>query len=134
MAAFAPSEVLSAYAASKQAVLGLTESLRLELDGTTVAVSVLCPGAVDTEIAQSERNRQPRYGRASGRAISSTTELEKAAAQLIDPDEAGRRVLAGIENDEFWLFTHPSWARRITTRFDEAAAAADRTREALGDD
>jgi len=126
MAAFGPSEAFPSYAASKQAALGLTESLRLELEGTTVRVSVVCPGAVNTEIAQSERNRQARYGPPSGRTMPIGPEQEKAARQLIEPDEAGRRIVEGILADEFWIFTHPEWTRKIRSRFDEAVDAAQR--------
>jgi NAD(P)-dependent dehydrogenase (short-subunit alcohol dehydrogenase family) len=127
MAAFGPTESLSAYVASKQAVLGLTESLAIELEGTNVAVSVVCPGAVDTEIAQSERNRQQRYGAPSGRCMPIGPEQEKAALQLIHPDEAGRRIVAGVEAGEFWIFTHPEWCRRLPSRFADAHAASLRT-------
>jgi hypothetical protein len=61
--------------------------------------------------------------------IPESVDTAKAGAQRIDASEAGRRVLAGVIADEFWIFTHPTWARRITTRFDEAAAAAARTIE-----
>jgi short-subunit dehydrogenase len=40
----------SGYAASKHAVHGLCESLRVELLGTGVGVTVYCPGFVETEI------------------------------------------------------------------------------------
>jgi NAD(P)-dependent dehydrogenase (short-subunit alcohol dehydrogenase family) len=129
MAAFAPSDTVGAYASSKQAVLGITEALRMELADTPVRVSVVCPGAVESRITESERNRPSQYGSASGRVIPESVDTAKAAAQRIDASEAGRRVLAGVVADEFWIFTHPTWARRITTRFDEAAAAAARTIE-----
>jgi NAD(P)-dependent dehydrogenase (short-subunit alcohol dehydrogenase family) len=129
MAAFAPSDTVGAYASSKQAVLGITEALRMELADTHVRVSVVCPGAVASRITESERNRPERHGPASGRVIPESVDTEKAAAQRIDATEAGRRVLEAILADEFWIFTHPSWARRITSRFDEAAAAATRTIE-----
>jgi short-subunit dehydrogenase len=47
----------SAYAASKFAVVGFSESLRAELAGSNVAVSTICPGAVESEIWQSAGNR-----------------------------------------------------------------------------
>ncbi|HVV30831.1 MAG TPA: SDR family NAD(P)-dependent oxidoreductase [Mycobacteriales bacterium] len=127
MASFAPSSTVAAYAASKQAVLGVSESLRMELEGTPVRVSVVCPGAVDTEIAQSERNRHLRFGAPNGRVIPESPDTVKARAQLISPSQAGRVILDGIDRDEFWIFTHPTWARKIRTRFDEAANVADTT-------
>lgn len=134
MAAFAPSDAFPSYAASKQAVLGLTEALRNELKDTAVSVSVVCPGAVNTKIGLSERNRQQRYGPPSARSMPSGPEQDKAALQMIDPAEAGRRIVAGFQRDDFWIFTHPEWTRRIVTRFNEAydagqAAVARRSGE-----
>jgi short-subunit dehydrogenase len=40
------------YCASKFAVVGFSEALRMELHGTGVCVSVLCPGIVDTPMAR----------------------------------------------------------------------------------
>jgi short-subunit dehydrogenase len=45
----------SAYSASKFAVRGFTEALRHELEGTNIAVSVVHPGGVKTNIANSAR-------------------------------------------------------------------------------
>ncbi|HSG05400.1 MAG TPA: SDR family oxidoreductase, partial [Nitrospiria bacterium] len=41
------------YCASKFAVVGFSEALRLELEGSGVGVSVICPGIVDTPMAGS---------------------------------------------------------------------------------
>jgi NAD(P)-dependent dehydrogenase (short-subunit alcohol dehydrogenase family) len=45
----------SAYSASKFAVVGLSESLRVELASTGVGVSAICPGIVNTGITSSMR-------------------------------------------------------------------------------
>lgn len=50
-AGLAPSMNMSAYSASKHAVIGLTDSLGLELERTEVSVSVVCPGIINTPIA-----------------------------------------------------------------------------------
>ncbi|MGD9792025.1 MAG: SDR family NAD(P)-dependent oxidoreductase [Acidimicrobiia bacterium] len=126
MAAFAPNDAFPIYTASKQAVLGVIEALRMELEGTNIAVSVVCPGAVNTGIGLSERNRPARYGPASGRAVPVGAEQEKARLQLIEGDEAGRRIVREMMADEFWIFTHPEWARKIRSRFDDAYEAAQR--------
>ncbi|HEY7295431.1 MAG TPA: SDR family oxidoreductase [Dehalococcoidia bacterium] len=46
-----------AYCASKFAVIGFSEALRTELAASNVAVSVVCPGAVESEIWQAAGNR-----------------------------------------------------------------------------
>lgn len=51
-AAYVPSRVLSAYSATKAAVLMLSECLRAELAGQGIGVSVICPGIVDTPITR----------------------------------------------------------------------------------
>ncbi len=49
-AAFLAMPQMSAYATSKFAVLGFTESLRAEMAGQGIGVSAICPGIVDTPI------------------------------------------------------------------------------------
>jgi NAD(P)-dependent dehydrogenase (short-subunit alcohol dehydrogenase family) len=49
-AAFTPSRTLGAYAATKAAVLMLSECLRAELSGKGIGVSAICPGIVNTPI------------------------------------------------------------------------------------
>jgi NAD(P)-dependent dehydrogenase (short-subunit alcohol dehydrogenase family) len=56
-AGFLPSELLSAYTATKYAVLGLSESLHIELDRRGIGVSAICPGIINTGITRSARLR-----------------------------------------------------------------------------
>ncbi len=46
---------MSAYSASKHAVMGLTESLRLEMAVHGVGVSAICPGVINTNIVAATR-------------------------------------------------------------------------------
>lgn len=46
---------MSAYSASKHAVMGMTESLRLEMAAHGVGVSAICPGIINTNIVASGR-------------------------------------------------------------------------------
>src|SRR5438045_2135958 len=50
------------YSMSKYAVLSLSEALEHELEGTSVGVSVLCPGPVNTNIPRGARNRPDHLG------------------------------------------------------------------------
>ncbi len=50
---FTAGPCLSAYSATKHAVVGLSESLGMELAGTRVSVSIIAPGIIDTAIVKS---------------------------------------------------------------------------------
>src|ERR1700731_1209610 len=52
----------SPYAASKFAVVNMSEGLAMQLAPHGIGVTVLCPGFVRTPISESARNRPERYG------------------------------------------------------------------------
>lgn len=53
LAGIAPVPNMSAYAASKFAVVGFTEVLAMELAGSEILASAVCPGIIDTPITDS---------------------------------------------------------------------------------
>jgi NAD(P)-dependent dehydrogenase (short-subunit alcohol dehydrogenase family) len=83
----------TAYAASKFAVRGFSESLRHELAGTRVGVTVVHPGGVATSIAKNAR---------IAKTISeeeAAERLERSEAFLRLPSEvAGETIVRGVEN------------------------------------
>jgi short-subunit dehydrogenase len=79
------------YAASKFAVRGFSESLRAELSGTRVGVTVLYPGPVDTGIVQ--------RGRVASEA-QREAEAKFLASRSIPAERVARRLLEGIRKDE----------------------------------
>ncbi|TDG02453.1 SDR family NAD(P)-dependent oxidoreductase [Paraburkholderia guartelaensis] len=72
VAGLAPAYQMAAYAASKHAVVGLSESLAMELSGSEVGVSVIFPGIINTPIA--------RPGTASVGKNVTDAQLERLAA------------------------------------------------------
>jgi short-subunit dehydrogenase len=72
------SPYVGAYCAAKFAVVGLTESLRVELAGSGIAVSLVCPGATRTPFFQVAVRRTARH------------------AGLVGPVETAERVAARI--------------------------------------
>ena len=57
LAAYMPSEELSAYTTSKYAVLGLSEALRNELHRHRIGVTAVCPGVINTNLTGNSRMR-----------------------------------------------------------------------------
>lgn len=61
IAAFKSAEGLSAYAASKAAIVALSKGMAREMSGTGVRVNVVAPGLIDTampaQMSESQRNR-----------------------------------------------------------------------------
>ncbi|HTP07008.1 MAG TPA: SDR family NAD(P)-dependent oxidoreductase [Anaerolineae bacterium] len=82
----------TAYAASKFAVRGFSESLRLELEGSNVGVTVVHPGGVATSIA--DNARMP--------VGTSAEEVERGRAFMrkvlkLPPEVAGETIVQGVE-------------------------------------
>jgi NAD(P)-dependent dehydrogenase (short-subunit alcohol dehydrogenase family) len=92
-----------AYAMTKHGVVALTEALQFELEGTNVAVSMLCPGAVNSNLDGSARLRPERFGGAHERPQQHF--LREFMEEGLTPDQAGERAVEGILAEEFVIFT-----------------------------
>ena len=115
---------ITAYRASKFAIVAMSRDLRNELAGSRIGVSVLCPGGVETRIWEAGRNRPAEHGGPETWERPSRLEGER----VIDPLEVGRRVLHAIREDELYAITHPerkhqveAGARELLDAFDLAA-------------
>jgi NAD(P)-dependent dehydrogenase (short-subunit alcohol dehydrogenase family) len=117
------------YVTTKYAVVGLSESLLDDLQAKHIGVSVLCPAAVNTDIYQGGRNRPERFGGPYRRPDDHPMIPQLKAG--MDPYEVGRWVVRAIEDDEFYIFTHPDTKALLEGRFQrilEAYDWADRVR------
>ena len=114
----------SAYTASKWAVVGLSEGLfgQLKTIGSTVGVSCLCPGWVNTKIADSDRNR-PEW--AAPDALTEPSESDEARFALIreelasgrSPEDVADLVHDAVVDDSFWIFIDLSMVAMLEGRF-----------------
>jgi NAD(P)-dependent dehydrogenase (short-subunit alcohol dehydrogenase family) len=97
------------YTATKIAAVGMMEALRVELEGTNIGTSAYCPGGVITD------NRPPDQRKAlpGGRGPS----------PMMDPLEAGERVLNGVRHNDLFIFTHPEFRSGMQERFDAYMAS-----------
>jgi NAD(P)-dependent dehydrogenase (short-subunit alcohol dehydrogenase family) len=116
-----------AYAATKFAVVALTESLWNDLHDTPVGVSVLAPAAVKTRIYMSNEVRPERFGGAY--KTDTLNPLQKELDTGLEPDIVGDRVVRAIRNRELYIFTHmqtKDWLlarhKRIVDAFDACEA------------
>jgi NAD(P)-dependent dehydrogenase (short-subunit alcohol dehydrogenase family) len=118
----------SPYAASKHAVVSMSEGLAKKLASRGIGVTVLCPSFVNTRINDSGRNRPSRYGPTPTIDPSSATaawlvKLNELSSSGHDAAEIAERTLAAIRADDLYLFTHPQANWEIEERFAAIAAA-----------
>ena len=104
------------YSMSKYAALSLSEALEIELEGTNVGVSVLCPGPIATNIARGARNRPDHMGGPQIRANDEATLAERLATTGLDPKKVGERVLDAIRTKTFYAFVSAVPADVIRSR------------------
>lgn len=114
------------YNVSKHGVATLAETLYHELqeEGSTVGVTCLCPGMVNTKIIDSDRNRPEQLMNAQPRVRTEEEEAMRAIAveffgQAKPPAEVADQVHDAILNKQFWLFTDDDFAPNINRRHDD---------------
>jgi NAD(P)-dependent dehydrogenase (short-subunit alcohol dehydrogenase family) len=123
MASFLAGPVAGIYNTTKFAVRGLSESLRYSLAPFGIGVSVLCPGLVKSHIYASDEIR-PNELKAGAKPVDA-----KAVEQLahvhefgMEPDLVAERVLDGMRENRFHIFSHPEFTDELRELFDDVLA------------
>ena len=93
---------IGAYAATKYAVVAISEALEQELAGTPLGVSVLCPGPVATAFAE--------------RAPGASALFRLSLAAGTPPDAVASWLLDEMERDEFYIFSPSRMGERLAQR------------------
>jgi NAD(P)-dependent dehydrogenase (short-subunit alcohol dehydrogenase family) len=115
------------YPATKHAVVAISEDLYNELRAAqqSIGISVLCPGAVRTNVWEADRNWPQSFGdppppganmevlRSFGRNIN---------AGGLDPPVVADLVADAICANRFWIFTHPELMDGALRRWQSIAA------------
>ena len=84
---------ISAYVASKHAVIGLTRALALEYATRNITVNAVCPGYVDTDIVrQAVATIRHKTGRSESEALAALV-ATNPQQRLITPEEVANAVL-----------------------------------------
>ena len=120
---------LGIYVASKFAVVGISETMRVDLADDNIGISVLCPGVVSTGIGSSERNRPDQFGGSKSPAMTPREGAAPIEMNVMEPAAIGDIVLHAIQNDQFYIMTHNEFHAPVQTRGEEIAASFEYWRQ-----
>ncbi len=109
MSGIVPGVLAGVYTATKIAAVGLMEALRVELENTNIGTSAFCPGGVITDNRPEGQRKRPPPGR--------------GPSVMMDPLEAGERVLNGVRNNDLFIISHPEFKDGMQERFDAYIAS-----------
>jgi NAD(P)-dependent dehydrogenase (short-subunit alcohol dehydrogenase family) len=112
------------YAATKFAVVALSEGLRQDLAEHRIGVSVLAPASVATRIGTSDRNRPVRFGGPTTGSQRPAV-LEMLASQGMSPLTVGHMVVEAIWHNDLYIFTHPQERAVVAARHASIMAGFD---------
>jgi NAD(P)-dependent dehydrogenase (short-subunit alcohol dehydrogenase family) len=111
-AGFFPNPGLSAYSATKFAVLGLSEALRIELRPHAIGVTAVCPGLINTPITRTS----PMRGAMADEALRARV-VRLYERRNYGPERVARRILHAVSHDTPVMpVTAEAWAMYVLTR------------------
>lgn len=95
------------YAASKAAVLNISENIRADLGAQGIGVTALCPGWVKSNIHEAARNRPAHLREDSGFGESEQALSQRQVGEdWMEPEAVGELVADAILADAPYLITH----------------------------
>lgn len=107
------------YGVSKHGVLVLSETLHNDLKAreANVGVSVLCPGFVDTNIFDAERNRPDDLKTGAAGADDAMASFGREfLKQGLPPSAIADAVLDSIREERLYILPHPAWDAFVRRR------------------
>lgn len=99
VASLAGARYITAYAASKHAVIGMARCLAEELGGTGVTVNSVCPSYVDTPMTDENIERIAAKTGRDADAVRSGLEEMQPGGRLITPREVAHAVMSFIPEE-----------------------------------
>lgn len=91
----------AAYNASKYAVLGLSETLRIELEAHNIGVSVVCPGATKGNIMNNSRTIAPNLVG----EVTNVKSIPITHRQM--PLEVAEKIANAVVKNQLFVISHP---------------------------
>ena len=111
------SNAMPGYYSTKHAAVQLSRATQYELEeiDADIQVSIFCPGFVQTDLHHAERHRPARFSDPTDPYYQSAEFFasEKASEYVVTTglpiDGFGETVFKGIEDDQFYIVTHPQY-------------------------
>ncbi len=128
-ASFVSTPRLGPYCATKHAIVGLSEALRYELDGTGIGVSVLVPAGVNTNIADSGARPSADPDSTAADFGVLVGALDPTSLEMIEPDVVADVTLVGVKEGWDYIVMGPGQEVGVQRRYDEVLAAHRQAKE-----
>ena len=125
------------YGAAKHGIVSLSETMKRELEiiGSKLKISVVCPGAVVTRIWYGDIHRPEELQNAPAEEIEDSRNEDVYAnveANLddsppISAEQSAKIIIQGIKDEKFYILTHKDQLLKglVTERFDDILKAFD---------
>jgi NAD(P)-dependent dehydrogenase (short-subunit alcohol dehydrogenase family) len=123
MAGLLPTADNYIYAASKYAIRGLSDSLRLSLAPRGIGVSVLYPGLTRSRMLESGENRQERFRTATSGDAPGGGPVRPPEDSGMAAREVGEAVVEGILHNRGYILSHAEFRDELEAHFSEILAS-----------
>ncbi|WP_165190875.1 SDR family NAD(P)-dependent oxidoreductase [Caulobacter soli] len=129
-----PGVRMAAYIASKYAVMGYGETLRMELAPEDIGVSVFFPAGMASRHLESSRLARPE---ALGPSVLERADIDAMLASrqgtrpepVVTPEHATRNLLADLVANQRFIVSHGAYRDELVDRCDDLIAAFDRAQD-----
>ena len=115
------------YTASKFAVTGIGECLRMNLQPHGIGVSLLHPGPVASGLFESTPAVRPAHLKETGAHLVAIDDSDPVSREIfahaMPIEEVGRKVMQGIKRNDLYIITHAEIRATIEQRFKAILAA-----------
>jgi NAD(P)-dependent dehydrogenase (short-subunit alcohol dehydrogenase family) len=111
------------YSASKFAVVGLSQALKQALDRYDIGVSVLCPGNVNTNLAEATVTR-PAHLNDSGYHMDAdvVNAFRNIYSAGMDPVELAGHLMEGMKRNQLYVIPYPEMRQRLADHYESVLA------------
>jgi len=110
------------YSATKAGVISLAETLAHETKGSSVRISVLCPGFANTRLAASMASP----GGGASRGAPEQDGMARSIAKGLSADAVAAALARGLAAGDFYIFTHADMRPWLDRKMRRIAMAYDK--------